>query len=179
MTKEDILREARNIIRDEGYDALTLSSLAGKLNVKKASLYYHYSSKDAIIAALYEDFSLRLRHLGFSLDFSLPALEVLKITFEHYRKIYESKEISGYFSLIRQRKDIDEEAFEINNSLLLMIEAQTSAVIENLIERGELHFKNKKLPSDLFASALIVRLEGERQKEDDGTFLEEFCRCFQ
>lgn len=178
MTKDDILLKARNIIRDEGYDKLTLSHLSESLGVRKASIYYHYDSKDEIISSLYEDFASRLRHLGFSLDFSKPALEVLATTFTHYRKIYSSEELSGYFSLVRQRLDIDEEAYDIDNSMTLMIEAQTSAVIDNLVERGELRFSNKKLLSDLFASALITRLTGERQKEDDGTFLEDFCRAF-
>ena len=55
MTKLDILNASISIISLEGFEKLTLSTLADKLGVKKASIYYYFSSKDEIILSLYEN----------------------------------------------------------------------------------------------------------------------------
>lgn len=178
MTREDILTAAREIVAEEGYDRLTTGNLAERLGVKKPSLYHHFPSLSAIIHAMYEDYGRKLSRLGFTIDFSASAEKIISTTISHYREIYSDEVLSDYFSLITQRRDIDEEAYELYESLHLMIEAQTSAVIENLLERGKLHFPDGKLLSGLFASSLITRLEGEGQREDDGRFTEGFCAAF-
>ena len=65
---------------------------------------------------------------------------------------------------------IDDEAFEIKNSLDLMIEAQSDAVIENLIERKKLFFPNKKLLSFLFSASAKESLK----REESESFIEDF-----
>ena len=69
--KEEIIIRAAEIIRDEGYDRLTLSSLAAKMNMQKASLYYYFDSKDDLMDSIYTYFEEDCLHLGFSVDFSL------------------------------------------------------------------------------------------------------------
>jgi|GEM_PF-6526057 len=178
MTRDEILEKALDIVRDEGYDMLTISTLAESLGVKKASLYYYFSSKDEMIAALYESFSARLLHMGFRMDFSKSAIEILTETFEHWKGIFISKSLSSGLSLIEQRKEIDERAYEISNSLELMFRSQSDAVMENLVSRG--HFRNvdSKIVAELFASAAIVRLRSERSEEDDRRFLNSFAELF-
>ena len=53
MTKDDILSAGIKIIETEGFDRLTLSSLASELGVKKPSIYHYFASKDEIIRELY------------------------------------------------------------------------------------------------------------------------------
>ena len=69
---------------------------------------------------------------------------------------------------------IDDEAFEIKNSLDLMIEAQSDAVIENLIERKKLFFPNKKLLSFLFSASAKESLK----REESESFIEDFISSF-
>ncbi len=178
MTKQDILDNAVTIIAEDGFEALTLQRLAESLQIKKPSLYYHFESKEAIIHALYEYFRLKIRKLGFSLDFRSDALSILKTTFFHYNTIFSDPELSKYISFIDQRRDIDEEAYEISESLSLMIQAQSTAVIENLIERGKLHFSDKALLSSLFSSELQMRLRNAADEEDNENFLASFVKSF-
>ena len=178
MTREEILEKAGNIIRDEGYDMLTISTLAESLGVKKASLYYHFSSKDEMIDALYESFSQKLLHMGFRMDFSKSAIEILTETFAHWKSIFVSPALSSGLSLVDQRKEIDERAFEINNSLELMFRAQSDAVMENLVSRGQFRNVDAKILGELFASASIVRLQSERSEEEDEEFLSSFSSLF-
>lgn len=178
MTKDEILEEAGAIIRDEGYDMLTISALAQRLNVKKASLYYHFESKENLIDALYVHFSQKLAHMGFRVDFSKDAEEILFRTYEHWRGIFLSPELSSGLSLIEQRKEIDERAYDIYNSLRLMIRAQSDAVMENLISRNRFRNLDSSLLGELFASSSLVRLQGEYTKEDDEKFISSFASLF-
>ena len=174
MTKLDILNASIAIISLEGFEKLTLSTLADKLGVKKASIYYYFSSKDEIILSLYENAKKILSRFTFNINFSLSSAEVLTAVYTHWEKIYNDKEFSLYLSLIEQRYMIDDEAFEIKNSLDLMIEAQSDAVIENLIDRKKLFFPNKKLLSFLFSASAKESLK----REESESFIEDFISSF-
>ena len=53
-TREDIMKAAARLIRDRGYVASTLRDIAAENGMKAGSLYYHFRSKDEIIAAILE-----------------------------------------------------------------------------------------------------------------------------
>lgn len=165
VTREDIQNAAALIIRDEGYDKLTLALLSTKLGVKKSSIYYHYASKDEIICSLYETFREKLKGFSFTLDFSKDANSVLESLILHYEEIFFDEELSPYLSLISQRQGIDEQADELNDVLELMVEAQSEAVIANLSERGKLSLSNPKLLSELISSRILALIKNEKLEE--------------
>ena len=169
MTKDEILNASITIIAHDGYDKLTLSQLSNELKVKKSSIYYYFNSKDEIISSLYLNAKKILSKFTFNVDFSHSSLEILESVFSHWEKIYQDKVFSQYLSLLEQRYMVDEEAYEIKTSLDLMIEAQSDAVIENLIERKKLNYQNKKLLSFLFSSAAKECLKRE---ESEGFILQ-------
>ena len=108
MTSQEIIRKAVRIVAEDGYDRLTLSSLAQELGVSKAGIYHHFSSKEEIIDAIYTHYEADMLHLGFSVDFSRPADEVLSTALSHWRSIFTSPERSLFISMVEQRRDVDE-----------------------------------------------------------------------
>ncbi|MBT3338787.1 MAG: TetR/AcrR family transcriptional regulator [Anaerolineae bacterium] len=52
MTKNQILDAAAQIFRLKGYHATSMSDIAGAVNLQKASLYHHVSSKQEILLEL-------------------------------------------------------------------------------------------------------------------------------
>jgi AcrR family transcriptional regulator len=48
MTKENILQVAIQEFSSYGYDAVSMSKLASKLDVNKATIYYHYKDKKSL-----------------------------------------------------------------------------------------------------------------------------------
>lgn len=52
MTRNEILGAAAEIISAKGYDATSMQDIADAVNLQKASLYYHFSSKQEILFAL-------------------------------------------------------------------------------------------------------------------------------
>lgn len=52
MTREDILDAAAQVFRQKGFHGASMSDIAGALDVQKASLYHHVTSKQEILLAL-------------------------------------------------------------------------------------------------------------------------------
>ena len=52
MTREEILEAAAQIFSQKGYHAASMQDIASLVNLQKASLYHHVSSKQEILLAL-------------------------------------------------------------------------------------------------------------------------------
>jgi AcrR family transcriptional regulator len=52
-TRERILDAAMRLFIDQGYDKTSLREIAEALGITKAAVYYHFASKDDILAALH------------------------------------------------------------------------------------------------------------------------------
>ncbi|HCD3518211.1 TPA: ica operon transcriptional regulator IcaR, partial [Staphylococcus aureus] len=46
--KDKIIDNAITLFSEKGYDGTTLDDIAKSVNIKKASLYYHFDSKKSI-----------------------------------------------------------------------------------------------------------------------------------
>jgi AcrR family transcriptional regulator len=54
-TRQRIQQVALELFAEYGYDKTSLREIAERLGVTKAALYYHFKSKEAIIAAVFEE----------------------------------------------------------------------------------------------------------------------------
>jgi AcrR family transcriptional regulator len=54
-TREKIRAVALELFAEQGYDKTSLREIAERLGVTKAALYYHFKSKEDIVASLFED----------------------------------------------------------------------------------------------------------------------------
>ena len=52
LTRQSILQGAETVLLRDGLDALTLEAIAAELGLTKQGLYYHYASKEALLAEL-------------------------------------------------------------------------------------------------------------------------------
>lgn len=50
--KQQILDVAATLLRHRGYESMTVRAIAARVGIKAGSLYHHYPSKDAIVAAV-------------------------------------------------------------------------------------------------------------------------------
>ena len=64
-TKESILLAALKLFARDGYEAVSMSSIAGVLGITKGALYKHYKSKraifDSIVARMFREDAERSR----------------------------------------------------------------------------------------------------------------------
>ena len=62
-TREQIRTVALEMFAERGYDGTSLREIAERLGVTKAAVYYHFKSKEDILASLLEDFVGRVDEL--------------------------------------------------------------------------------------------------------------------
>ncbi|MFF2791068.1 TetR/AcrR family transcriptional regulator [Streptomyces sp. NPDC058049] len=62
-TRERAQRVALRLFAEHGYEGTSLRMIAERLDITKAALYYHYKSKDEILAAVLGDFSASVAEL--------------------------------------------------------------------------------------------------------------------
>jgi AcrR family transcriptional regulator len=62
-TRARIQAVAVDLFTEQGYDKTSLREIAERLDVTKAALYYHFKSKEDIVASLVEDYASQLDEL--------------------------------------------------------------------------------------------------------------------
>jgi AcrR family transcriptional regulator len=59
-TRQKIQQVALALFAEQGYDKTSLREIAERLDVTKAALYYHFRTKDDILASVFEDYFTRI-----------------------------------------------------------------------------------------------------------------------
>ncbi len=62
-TRERILKVANELFIEQGYEGTSLREIADRLDITKAALYYHFRSKEEILATLLEPFDVLINEL--------------------------------------------------------------------------------------------------------------------
>ena len=95
MTREDVLDAAAQVFRQKGYHGASMSDIAAAVNVQKASLYHHVTSKQEILLALLDRALIMLtEHISVIAAQSLPADQKLRLM------------IRGYLSALADNADL-------------------------------------------------------------------------
>ena len=84
---------------------------------------------------------------------------------------------SPFISLIQQRREIDERAWDDSNSFRLMIAGQCEAILDNLAATGRLRITSARLMSLMLSTTLYEGLVS--QTIDVDAFVEEFIRTYE
>lgn len=87
MTREDILDAAAQVFRQKGFHGASMSAIADAVNLQKASLYHHVTSKQEILLALLNRALVMLiDYIGGIASQPLPADEKLRQMIRGYLK---------------------------------------------------------------------------------------------
>ena len=79
MTRADILDAAAQVFRQKGYHGASMADIAGAVNLQKASLYHHVSSKQEILLALLDRaLEMLTEHISAVTSQDLPPDEKLR-----------------------------------------------------------------------------------------------------
>jgi AcrR family transcriptional regulator len=79
MNREMILEASAQIIRQKGYHAASMQDIADAVNLQKASLYHHFSSKQVILLALLDQaLDLLIDRVSLVISQPLPPDEKLR-----------------------------------------------------------------------------------------------------
>jgi len=88
MTRESILEAAAQVFRQKGFHGTSMQDIAEAVNLQKASLYHHVSSKQEILLALLDRaLELLLERISTISDQPLPADQKLRQMIRTYLQI--------------------------------------------------------------------------------------------
>jgi TetR/AcrR family transcriptional regulator, cholesterol catabolism regulator len=97
MTKDDILEAAAQVFRQKGFHGASMADIAGAVNLQKASLYHHVSSKQEILFELLDRaLELLLERISPIAGLDLPAEERLcRMIREYLQILAENTDLSA------------------------------------------------------------------------------------
>jgi AcrR family transcriptional regulator len=88
MTRQDILEAAAQIFREKGFHGASMSDIAEAVNLKKASLYHHVSSKQEILLDILDQaLQLLLDRISSITAQNIPADKKLRLMIREYMQI--------------------------------------------------------------------------------------------
>jgi AcrR family transcriptional regulator len=107
MTRDDILDAAAQVFREKGFHGASMQDVAAAVNLQKASLYHHVTSKQEILLALLERaLSMLTEHIGAVASQQLPADEKLRMMMRAYlAALSESPDLSSV--LLFEHRSLD------------------------------------------------------------------------
>lgn len=132
----DLLQKALiELIRERGYDSITIQEIVDRANVGRTTFYLHYNSKDELFISCHEAI-VREFHIGPLHPFSREELlspEVPRGMTYAYRHLEEARPLlysifQGRDSLLLLRRIRDWNAQEIETSLRAAFEEAQSAI---------------------------------------------------
>ena len=164
-----ILKEASSIIATSGMESFSLSLLASRSGITKATLYNYYKSKDEIIISLIAEGHTAFMKQGFKLNLTGSVEDVLLSAASHWRDIFLSGENTSWLRIIFSEHLTNSLCQEEYRSIVLMLTSQAEVVISSFLLK-DVHTASL---TELFSSLLLTRLE--RTLEGEEILLEEEC----
>ena len=112
MTREEILDAAAQIFRKKGFHAASMQDIAGAVNLQKASLYHHISSKqDILLALLNQALDLLIAKMQAVLDLPLKPDEKLRKAMQVYlATLLEERDLAAV--LLLEHRSLEPEYHE-------------------------------------------------------------------
>ncbi len=110
MTRADILDAAAQVFRQKGYHGASMADIAGAVNLQKASLYHHVSSKQEILLALLDRaLEMLTEQIAPISNRSVPADEKLRQMIHVYlQSLAENSDLSSV--LLFEHRSLDKKS---------------------------------------------------------------------
>ncbi len=159
--KELILKTARELLAKNGFAKTTLDDIAQALGMKKSSLYYYYTNKDALI----EDVMNRERD-----NFCLLIEEALKSNDSTFNKIinYERAKFEYVAETIKMHEISTSVLFEMKSKMFEQIQIIHKKEIEmfkKVLDDGIKKKEIKKCDTKRIAELILTISEALRHRE--------------
>lgn len=171
MTKEKILISTLELAYEHGLGSVSMSQIAERTGIRKASLYAHYKSKEEIINTMYEYFRNKAKESQRStqvIDYKQlckgkSLKEVLFDVVASYRSLNRDPHLSMFYKVVMGER--------VNNPLaasIMVLETNkmvqsTKELFTKLNELGVSKFDNVSSQSLMFAHAVhsIIDFEND------------------
>lgn len=189
-SKETILMATLELASENGLGAVSLSQIAKKVGIQKASLYSHFSSKDEIIDSLYHYLRTKARSkvTPGEIDYGelvrgKKAVEVLRYVINSYQTMNEDSDMMQFYRFIMSERSFRGEAAKIMVAETEKMFLATKQLFYAMQVQQVMHFSNVDMAAFSFAMSvhsIMNYIEDKKTAgmDDDGNMLEEFIEDF-
>lgn len=148
ITKEKIILAFLDSCFEKNAGGTSLADVAGKLGIKKASLYNHYSSRDAMIEDCIRwcgEYYKKTYFIPADIDAiaqKYPAENVLKAIVNRWFRLNEKEPFCQIHSFIESEKYISNSAATVSAETRKKLTAQTVSALKSLVAAGKIPPQN-------------------------------------
>ncbi len=175
--KKEIIMATLNLAYRKGLQNVSMSMIAQEINIKKPSLYNHFSSKEELIEEMYNFLRLEAKNnlnsdaLDYKKIFSnKEPQDILLLVVNNYINLNKEDNIKKFYKIIYSERCYNKMATRIiNEETLKMIEA-TKFVFKNMEKQGLCLFDNLDMCATSFAFAIhgLIDFLFDQENLDDG-----------
>ena len=192
--KTEIIEATLELASRNGLGTVSMQQIADRVGITKASLYNHFSSRDEIVEAMYEQLRSASREHADAggIDYERLAKgrslqEILSEAVSSYRKMIRDPKMTQFYSIIMNERSISPAAAEIMVKETERMIAATKTMFYALQVKGIADFHDADAAAFSFAMAVHGILEYELDLEHAGMkknqrmmkqYIEEFSRIY-
>lgn len=149
-TKQEILRAALRLMAQHGYSGTTISMICRESGVTPSSLYWHFDSKEALMAAVVEDGARR------GLDFLPRWSELPGTPLERLERRWQTvaRQLSTDPEFLRlllllplERRDLDPEILTTIRRVRVRVKENFAIILRDLFEGADREELDAAIPS--------------------------------
>ena len=158
-TREDIITALLNLGEEKGLANVSLSDIALEVGIRKASIYSHFESQQAMVDAMTIRCRDQLKQKTFNVDFKAKdAHSMLVSLFDNIIMVFAEKPISSYFSVVQQMSMFDEAFANENRLMASMVNARIRIALEFCVQRSWLDIRDTDFAADLVTAAVMRKI---------------------
>ena len=167
-TKEEIINALLSLGEEKGLANVSLADIALEVGIRKASIYSHFESQQALTDAAMSYCAQLLSQREFTVDFKAPdAGSLIYSLADSFLQTFTEAPLSSYYSIIHQQMLFDPAFSTLNDRLESMLTARVRVALEFCVQRGWLDIPDTDIASDFFSSALTDALRKTLSGESD------------
>ena len=167
ISQEKIIQAFLASAFEKSAGATSLSDIADYLEIKKASLYNHFQSRDAMYDAAVYHCGKCIEKISFLPEKSLENIKTNKSSasqnfkklITRYFELYDSEPLFQVYTFIHTEQYFNAEALQIVEKEVKKISEEITTILKNLMEAKKLPEKTDKATKELATSITSVILQ--------------------
>ncbi len=175
---------------ENGLDNTSLQHIAAEAGITKASLLYHFPSRQDLIEQLFAYCQELSSKQTITISFSGKAEQVLGRAMEHWHHLYTTVPLCWFYRIVESQKLTLPLAAVTSRSLDGMLESQSRILLETLNETGRLDIEEIDLAVAMFTAtvksflsrgmvAQLQDMEDDDLQWEEERFIRRFCTLYQ